>query len=80
MISKVTLITVPRRYGIPTLLVALFWAVGYSAASAQNIQDGNIIIATGGTYTITGSSTAHTIKVNTGVTANITLDNVSIDV
>ncbi|MDR0768312.1 MAG: hypothetical protein LBE71_00125, partial [Dysgonamonadaceae bacterium] len=56
-----------------------------STAQAQtfNINTGsNIVITANGTYTITGtgSPTTHTIKVNPGVVADITLENVNIDV
>ncbi|MDR0768461.1 MAG: hypothetical protein LBE71_00915 [Dysgonamonadaceae bacterium] len=56
-----------------------------SQAQAQteyNINAGSVTITTNGTYTITGTGepTANTIKVDSGVVADITLENVNIDV
>lgn len=47
-----------------------------------NIEAGPVIISANGDYRIygTGASTANTIVVNTGVTANIVLDNVNMNV
>ena len=49
---------------------------------AQNINSDNVIISSNGTYTITGTGavTANTIRVNSGITAYITLNGVNIDV
>ncbi|MDR0769402.1 MAG: InlB B-repeat-containing protein [Dysgonamonadaceae bacterium] len=53
-----------------------------SQAQAQDINTDNVIITASGTYTITGngSATRNTITVNPGVVADITLENVNIDV
>jgi hypothetical protein len=57
-----------------------------SQAQAQaqnfNINAGSVTITTNGTYTITGTGepTTNTITVNSGVDADITLENVNIDV
>ncbi|MCL2578187.1 MAG: InlB B-repeat-containing protein, partial [Defluviitaleaceae bacterium] len=52
------------------------------AATTHNINAGNVIISTNGDHIINGSgtSTTNTITVNNGVTSNITLNNVNIDV
>jgi uncharacterized repeat protein (TIGR02543 family) len=62
------------------ITLSIFLLATLASAYAQNISSGNITIATDGAYTITGTSTTYTVKVNSGVTATITLNGVSIDV
>ncbi|MCL2455970.1 MAG: InlB B-repeat-containing protein, partial [Defluviitaleaceae bacterium] len=52
------------------------------ANTVHNIQTGNVTITASGDHTINGTGTATTnrIVVNSGVTANITLNNVNVDV
>jgi hypothetical protein len=54
--------------------------VVYAAPETWDISTGNLVISSGGTYAVTGSTTNHTISVNTSDPVTITLDNVSIDV
>ncbi len=49
-------------------------------AENLDVTAGNVVISADGDYTITGTTTTNTITVNSGVNANITLSNVSIDV
>jgi hypothetical protein len=67
---------------IPAAILALLlWTAGGSAwAQSFNINDGSVTITADGTYTITGTGTetGNSIKVNSGVTADITLENVNI--
>ena len=54
--------------------------VASAAATSLNVTDGDVNITTSGDYVITGTTTANTITVAKNVSANITLENVSIDV
>ena len=54
--------------------------VVYAAPETWDISTGNLVISSGGTYAVTGSTTSNTISVNTSDPVTITLDNVSIDV
>ena len=54
--------------------------VVYAAPETWDISTGNLVISSGGTYAVTGSTTSNTISVNTSDAVTITLDNVSIDV
>jgi len=49
-------------------------------ADNLDVSAGDVVISADGDYTITGSTTTNTITVNAGVTANITLSGVNIDV
>jgi hypothetical protein len=65
------------------LLCCLLLAAGTGArAQTYNINSGNVNITANGTYTIngTGVATTNRIVVSSGVEANITLNNVNIDV
>ncbi len=59
---------------VPTMPV---FAAG-GAVTEYDISTGDVNITTDGDYKITGTTTTKKIKVSSGVTANITLDNVSI--
>ena len=54
--------------------------VVHAAPETWDISTGNLVINSGGTYAVTGSTTSNTISVNTSDAVTITLDNVSIDV
>lgn len=54
--------------------------VVHAAPDTWDISTGNMVISSGGAYAVTGSTTSHTISVNTSDPVTITLDNVSIDV
>jgi hypothetical protein len=54
--------------------------VVYAAPETWDISTGNLVISSGGTYAVTGSTMSHTISVNTSDPVTITLDDVSIDV
>ncbi len=49
-------------------------------ATNYDVSTGSVIISTDGDYTVTGTTTTNTITVNSGISANIILNNVSIDV
>lgn len=49
------------------------------AEGTYNLNSGSITITEDGTYTVTGSTTANTITASSGVTATMTLQNVTID-
>src|SRR5574338_1658640 len=51
-----------------------------AAPETWDISTGNLVISSGGTYAVTGSTTSNTISVNTSDAVTITLDNVSINV
>ncbi|MCK7481086.1 MAG: carbohydrate-binding domain-containing protein [Candidatus Moduliflexus flocculans] len=52
----------------------------YAAPETWDISTGNLVISSGGTYAVTGSTASNTISVNTADPVTITLDNVSINV
>jgi len=54
--------------------------VVHAAPETWDISTGNLVISSGGTYAVTGSTTSHTISVNTSDAVTLTLDNVSINV
>ncbi len=54
--------------------------VVHAAPETWDISTGNLVINSGGTYAVTGSTMSNTISVNTSDPVTITLDNVSIDV
>jgi hypothetical protein len=54
--------------------------VVYAAPVTWDISTGDLVISSGGEYAVSGSTTSHTISVNTSEAVTITLDNVSIDV
>ena len=81
----------PNHFSIHALLLALlFWAAGGGSAIAQidinnptsgdgySWSDHVLTIEAGGTYTITGTTTTKRIKVASGITAYITLNNMDI--
>ena len=51
-----------------------------AAPETWDISTGNLVINSGGTFTVTGSTLSNTISVNTSDPVTITLNNVSIDV
>ncbi|MDR1984310.1 MAG: carbohydrate-binding domain-containing protein, partial [Prevotellaceae bacterium] len=63
-------------------LLLLAGGTGARAQTTYNINSGSVNITTGGTYTIngTGAATTNCITVSSGVVADITLNNVNIDV
>ena len=62
------------------MMVSFMPVVAY-AATGLDVSTSNIDITSGGDYTITGSTSTNTIKVEPGITGvNITLNNVSVDV
>ncbi|UOO38035.1 S-layer homology domain-containing protein [Oscillospiraceae bacterium CM] len=69
-----------------SMVLSIFGSVPLTASAASyteyNIEAGAVIISANGDYRIygTGASTANTIVVNTGVTANIVLDDININV
>jgi hypothetical protein len=65
---------------IAILLLVSGMPVAYAAPTTWDIATGNLVINSGGTYTVTGSTTSNSISVNTVDAVTITLDNVSIDV
>jgi hypothetical protein len=79
-----------KRYSIKTLtttaamVIMLLLVSGLpvvnAATESWDISLGNLVITSGGSYTVTGSSTSYTISINTSDPVAITLDNVSIDV
>ena len=54
--------------------------VVHAAPVTWDISTGSLVISSGGTYAVTGSTTSNTISVNTSDAITIILDNVSIDV
>ncbi|WP_087162569.1 carbohydrate-binding domain-containing protein [Lachnoclostridium sp. An169] len=60
-------------------LFAVFNGMVNTLADNTDVSSGPVTITTDGTYTITGTTTTNTITVNSGVTATITLNNVTID-
>ncbi len=67
---------------ITTLMLLLVngLPVVHAAPGNWDISTGNLVISSGGTYTVTGTTTSYTISVNTSDAVTITLDNTSIDV
>jgi hypothetical protein len=67
---------------ITTLMLLLVngLPVVYAAPITWVISTGDLVIGSGGEYAVSGSTTSHTISVNTSDAVTITLDNVSIDV
>jgi hypothetical protein len=64
---------------VPFLLIFASGTNCYAtAAKTYDISKQNVIISKSGDYIITGSTDKHTIQVKKGVTANITLKNVTI--
>jgi len=62
------------------LCLTLLPAPALAAGTELDVSAGNVTIDTDGNYTITGSTTTNTITVAEGVTADITLSGVNIDV
>jgi hypothetical protein len=62
------------------LLLVSGLQVAYAASGTWDISTGNLVINSGGTYTVSGSTTSNTISVNTSDAVTVTLDNVSINV
>jgi hypothetical protein len=54
--------------------------VAYAAPQTWDMATGDLVINTGGEYTISGSTTSNTISINTAESVVIILNNVSIDV
>lgn len=54
--------------------------VVYAAMETWDIAAGNLVVSSGGTFTVTGSTTSHTISINTADPVTLTLNNVTIDV
>jgi hypothetical protein len=52
----------------------------FAAPVPWDISSGDLVISSGGDYAVTGSTTSHTISVNTADAVTITLNSVSIDV
>ena len=48
----------------------------YAAQTKYDISKGDIIIKKSGNYTITGKTSSNTIRINKGVSANITIQNI----
>ncbi|MFA9379726.1 MAG: carbohydrate-binding domain-containing protein, partial [Acetanaerobacterium sp.] len=71
-----------RLFAVVTALI-VFAAAGAPAVFADttslDFSSGDIVIDADGDYSITGSTTDHTITVSAGVTATITLEDVDID-
>jgi hypothetical protein len=67
-----------KRIFAAVLLTAVYG--GSALADDYNVSNGNVVITTSGPHTITGNTSTYTITVNSGITADITLDNVNIDV
>ena len=69
---------------IPTALADDAESIDIESVSADGTgytySDNKVTIDTDGIYHITGTTTTNSIRVNSGVTADITFDNVSIDV
>ena len=68
---------------VTTFAMVLLLMTGLPASAAPvpwNISSGDLVISSGGDYAVTGSTTSHTIAVNTADAVTITLSNVSIDV
>jgi hypothetical protein len=75
-IKKLALITALSMM----LLLVNGLPVVYASPVTWDISTGKLVISSGGTYTVTGSTTSHTISINTTEAVTITLDNVSINV
>ena len=68
---------------VTTFAMVVLLMTGLPASAAPvpwNISSGDLVISSGGDYAVTGSTTSHTIAVNTADAVTITLSNVSIDV
>ena len=68
---------------VTTFAMVLLLMTGLPASAAPapwNISSGDLVISSGGDYAVTGSTTSHTIAVNTADAVTITLNNVFIDV
>ena len=68
---------------VTTFAMVLLLMTGLPASAAPvpwNISSGDLVISSGGDYAVTGSTTSHTIAVNTADAVTITLSSVSIDV
>jgi hypothetical protein len=68
---------------VTTLSMMLLLMTGLPASAAPvpwNISSGDLVISSGGDYAVTGSTTSHTIAVNTADAVTLSLNNVSIDV
>jgi hypothetical protein len=74
------------RLYVSVIIAFFLWTAGSIGAPAQTLHnintDGSITISVSGTYTIegTGSATTNTIQIGSGVMADITLNNVNINV
>ncbi len=62
-----------------TIAVALSLAAFAAQAISHDISTGDLVITSGGDYTVTGTTTAYSITVDTADPVSITLDNVSIE-
>jgi len=61
-----------------TIAVALSLAAFAAQAVDHDISTGDLVITSGGDYTVTGTTTAYSITVNTADPVNLTFDNVNI--
>ena len=61
-----------------TIAVALCFAVFAAQAVDHDISTGDLVITSGGDYTVTGTTTAYSITVNTADPVNLTFDSVNI--
>ncbi|MBO7436013.1 hypothetical protein J6U76_08510, partial [bacterium] len=55
-----------------TIAVALCFAVFAAQAVDHDISTGDLVITSGGDYTVTGTTTAYSITVNTADPVNLT--------
>ncbi|MDR2361100.1 MAG: hypothetical protein LBD85_07515, partial [Oscillospiraceae bacterium] len=80
MTKRMTKRTITLVSAAALLLAVVLISVPPARAVANyDVSSGNVVINSNGDYTITGTTTQYTIKVNSGVTATITLNNVDID-
>jgi hypothetical protein len=81
LITTLAMLLLPLN-GLPALggYPGLESQIAYAAPLTWDISSGDLAINTGGEYAVSGSTTSHTITVNTSDPVAITLDNVSIDV
>ena len=77
--SSMRTLTLTTLLAIMLLLVKGLPVV-YAAPVTWDISIGNLVISSGGAYTVTGSTTSNTISVSASDAVTITLDNVSINV
>lgn len=74
-----------RMKGISVLLICLMLVEAIAVTEVRagepvgyDISEGDVVISEDGDYIITGTTDTYTIRVDSGVNANITLDNVSV--